>query len=382
MASLFAMIEVVQAQQQQQQLQHSTTQPEVAPQAMDTLTAPAASEATPEAAPEAAPEALSRGAVNVLAQRPHQRTQDGARLMASELSARCAFFAGMPLEVLTLLCSRSLEQILVPEGDAVFVQGAVADSMLVLLSGSLEVLKQELHPHTEPLRPPGEALSTAAGSWGSSSWGSASTSTSSSLPGSRRATVEQQVQAFARASAPAAGSSVGPDVTSAQTRRLSAEQHQAQFGRLGSSSSSRRLSTVSSSMALSRRVTGEQLVQQQLANSEVVKRLLAGDSIGAAALVNHQQRRPVSAVAAPGSGPALLVMLDRACFARLQAHAAAKQPVAAAAVQAVLAAACWSLLGTTTQGRSADDAEALAELFAGLKVRLACWPDSMHVHTP
>jgi hypothetical protein len=76
---------------------------------------------------------------------------------------------------------------------------------------------------------------------------------------------------------------------------------------------------------------------------------------------------------AAGPGGALLLLLDRACFARLQRQAQEGQPLAAVAVQAVLAAACRPLLrgcsSNSSSGRLPHDVETLAELFGGLKVR-------------
>lgn len=65
----------------------------------------------------------------------------------------------------------------------------------------------------------------------------------------------------------------------------------------------------------------------------------------------------------------MLLVLDRACFSRLQQQVQeGTQPLAAAAVQAVLAAACRPLLRVGGRGRTAEEVQALAELFSGLEV--------------
>lgn len=92
-----------------------------------------------------------------------------------------------------------------------------------------------------------------------------------------------------------------------------------------------------------------------------------GECFGEAALVNPSQRRPVSVVA--GDGGVMLMVLDRACFNKLQAQAQEKQPLAAAVVQSVLAAACRPILRVVGRGRTAEDVETLSELFSGLEVR-------------
>jgi hypothetical protein len=65
----------------------------------------------------------------------------------------------------------------------------------------------------------------------------------------------------------------------------------------------------------------------------------------------------------------MLLVLDRACFRRLQQQAKEGKSLAAAAVQAVLAAACRPILGVMGRGRSLEDVDTLAELFSGLEVR-------------
>lgn len=99
-----------------------------------------------------------------------------------------------------------------------------------------------------------------------------------------------------------------------------------------------------------------------------------GDSFGEAALVNPAQQRPVSVVA--GDEGAVLLVLDRASFNRLQQQAREGGVLAAAAVQAVLAAACRPILKVGGRARSAEEVETLAELFSGLEVscgQLVVW---------
>jgi CRP-like cAMP-binding protein len=95
--------------------------------------------------------------------------------------------------------------------------------------------------------------------------------------------------------------------------------------------------------------------------------LSPGDSFGESALVNPAQQRPVSVVA--GVGGATLLVLDRACFHRLQQQAQEGQQLAAAAVQAVLAAACRPILRVGGRARTAEEVDTLAELLSGLEVR-------------
>jgi CRP-like cAMP-binding protein len=104
-----------------------------------------------------------------------------------------------------------------------------------------------------------------------------------------------------------------------------------------------------------------------LAESAQLGWLSRGDSFGEAALVNPSQQRPVSVVA--GDEGVMLLVLDRACFSRLQQQAQEGQPLAAAAVQALLAAACRPLLRVGGRGRTAEEVQTLAELFSGLEVR-------------
>lgn len=69
----------------------------------------------------------------------------------------------------------------------------------------------------------------------------------------------------------------------------------------------------------------------------------------------------------------MLLVLDRACFNRLQQQAQEGDALAAAALQAVLAAACRPILRVGGRTRSAEEVETLAELFSGLEVRVgAC----------
>jgi CRP-like cAMP-binding protein len=96
--------------------------------------------------------------------------------------------------------------------------------------------------------------------------------------------------------------------------------------------------------------------------------LSRGDSFGEAALVNPAQQRPVSVVA--GDDGCMLLVLDRACFNRLQQQAQERDALAAAALQAVLAAACRPILRVGGRTRSAEEVETLAELFSGLEVRV------------
>jgi CRP-like cAMP-binding protein len=107
--------------------------------------------------------------------------------------------------------------------------------------------------------------------------------------------------------------------------------------------------------------------------SQHLEWLSVGDSFGQAALVNPEQRRPVSMVA--GDGGATLLVLDRATFNRLQAQAQQEthqRNLAGATLQAVLAAACWPLLHSSKDSRTTEEAETLAELFAGLEVCGIC----------
>lgn len=105
-----------------------------------------------------------------------------------------------------------------------------------------------------------------------------------------------------------------------------------------------------------------------IAESAQLGWLSRGDSFGEAALVNPSQQRPVSVVA--GDEGVMLLVLDRACFNRLQQQAQEGQALAAAAVQAVLAAACRPILRVGGRGRSLEDFDTLAELFSGLEVHL------------
>jgi hypothetical protein len=56
----------------------------------------------------------------------------------------------------------------------------------------------------------------------------------------------------------------------------------------------------------------------------------------------------------------MLLLLDRACFSRLQQQAQEQQP---------LAAACRPILQVAGRERSAEEVQTLAELFSGLEVR-------------
>jgi thiamine pyrophosphate-dependent acetolactate synthase large subunit-like protein len=67
----------------------------------------------------------------------------------------------------------------------------------------------------------------------------------------------------------------------------------------------------------------------------------------------------------------MLLVLDRACFHRLQQQAQEGQQLAAAAVQAVLAAACRPILRVGGRARTAEEVDTLAELLSGLEVSSA-----------
>eukprot|EP00775_Hariotina_reticulata_P005930 gene5930-6170_t len=228
------------------------------------------------------------------------------------------------------------------------VRMTIVHTKYVCLQGYCAVSEQPQVQRQEQQPPDSSSGGSGIGSAGFDSM------VASSSPSSRRVTMEQQAQQFALATA----------VASTSHRHTSAEQQQQQQVKLTTAAS------VNGGCALlGTQHAGARLSKQHksaAAEAVHISWLIEGDSFGEAAMVAPLKPRPVTVTA--GDGCVVLMVLDRATYARLQTQAqAAPASVAAVTLHALLAACCRPLLAVPPGKRNAKQVEALTELLAGFE---------------